>query len=110
VTTEKEYSKLIDKETCPYDFPTWGTASTISFTGEHTGAVVLVSVGDTSDLEDEEVESILTHEAVHVKQFLFESIGEKTPGIETEAYTVQYFTDYLIREWHYRQSKKGKKK
>lgn len=38
---------------------------------------------------------LLTHEAVHVWQFYCESIGEKTPGKEQEAYSIQHISQNL---------------
>ena len=110
VDDEKEFLKLTRKVAPPGPtFPPPGAASTISFGTTQSATIAMVVLGETDELEDEEVESILTHEAVHVKQFLFESIGEEHVGVETEAYAVQYFSDYLIREWTYRQNRRAKK-
>jgi len=107
---EKTFYKLTEKAKEAGAFPTAGAATTISYSGDGIGVIVLVALGDTSEDLEGETESILTHEAVHVKQFLFESIGEDHPGVETEAYLVQYLANYLIKEWHYRQIKKQKEK
>lgn len=39
---------------------------------------------------------LLAHEAVHVYQQLLQETGEKQPGIEFEAYTIQYITQCMI--------------
>lgn len=38
----------------------------------------------------------IVHEAVHVWQFAVEAMGEREPGIEIEAYTIENFTRQLV--------------
>lgn len=49
--------------------------------------------------------ALLAHEATHVMQYYFEDIGEESPGIEAQAYVVQFVTEYLV-ERHFRWKKK----
>lgn len=65
-----------------------------SITGE---AVILVSLTDKHERDAFEIISTITHEAVHVWQFLCQSIGEKSPGIEMEAYAIQHIAGELIK-------------
>ena len=65
---------------------------------DEDGALIVVALGDCSGMSPFEADLILVHEAVHVMQFTFELIGEKSPGVEIEAYAVQYFSKYLISE------------
>lgn len=108
VTDEAEYYKLTKKAKTHDGYPGTGAACTISYSGGDQGVVALVVVGDYSESLPEEINSLLTHEAVHIKQFLFEEIGEDTIGAETEAYAIQYFSNYLIKEFWYRENKKDK--
>ncbi len=65
-----------------------------STTGE---AVIVVVLSDEHERDAFEIISTLIHEAVHVWQFLCQSIGEKEPGIEMEAYGIQHITEGLIK-------------
>jgi hypothetical protein len=43
----------------------------------------------------------ILHESVHVWQGIMEYIAESNPGIETEAYTIEYITTTLMREYEH---------
>lgn len=58
---------------------------------------------------DNEIRTLLVHEAVHVKQALMDDIGEDKPSHEFEAYTVQSISLELMNEYD-RQTKHGKAK
>jgi len=109
VDNEEEFYKLTAKEEKAGPFPLPGAATTLNYSGDGIGSIILVALGSLEDSEPGEAESILTHEAVHVKQFVLEDIGEDNPGVETEAYFIQYIANYLIKELHYRQAKQAKK-
>lgn len=59
-------------------------------------SAVLVVIGEA--IKDDPLEIIMTlvHEAVHVWQFICESIGEQSPGIEMEAYSIEAISRGLI--------------
>lgn len=98
---------------CARYFPPAKSAHTMAIEAHNMGLVILVTLGDPEDSAEEETESILTHEAVHVWQFVKKAIREKKAGIETEAYAIQYYARWLIQQFHYRQQqakKKSKKK
>ena len=46
-----------------------------------------------------EIVGILAHEATHVCQQLYDSIGERHPSIEFEAYAIQCTTQRLVAEF-----------
>lgn len=108
VTDEAEFYKITKKAKVQDGYPGTGAACTINYSGGDQGVICLVVLGDTSESLPEEINSLLVHEAVHIKQFLFEEIGEERIGMETEAYAVQYFSNYLIKEFWYRENKKDK--
>lgn len=107
IDTEEEFEVYMKKYP-EFKYPSWGTGVALALDSCQHGLILLVVLGDTTDIAERETESILTHEAVHAKQELFKAIGEKNPGKETEAYTVQYLSNYLINEWHYRKNKRNK--
>src|SRR3970040_470244 len=88
VDNEEEFYKLTAKEEKAGPFPLPGAATTLNYSGDGIGSIILVALGSLEDSEPGEAESILTHEAVHVKQFVLEDIGEDNPGGETEGYFI----------------------
>lgn len=46
-----------------------------------------------------EIAGLLVHEATHIWQDWCEQVGEQTPGIETEAYAIQWISQQLM--WEY---------
>lgn len=60
-------------------------------------------------LNNTQVFAVLAHEAVHVKQRLYEYIGEREPGRESEAYLVQSIAQFCMTNYlDYRKALKGK--
>jgi len=41
----------------------------------------------------------IIHESVHVWQFMMEYVQEETPGIEQEAYTIEYISRELMLQY-----------
>lgn len=62
-------------------------------TGE---VVILVCVHPAAESDALQVLMTIVHEAVHVWQFLCEHIGEKSPGIEMEAYGIENIARGLV--------------
>lgn len=55
---------------------------------DDSDCVFLISVGPQKDAA--ELAGTLAHEATHAMRWLFEHIGEHSPGTETEAYLVEH--------------------
>lgn len=82
----------------------WPIAPTLARTtwipGSHNAIVSLNVVAcREKTLTQNQIRSLLSHEAVHVVQHLFEEIGEKSPGIESQAYFVQAVTQFLLNQY-----------
>lgn len=69
--------------------------------GGHTTVVCLSGHEQRSPIE---VAGMLVHEAVHVWQEYCDTIGEKAPGREQEAYAVQAISQELMAEYARRMS------
>lgn len=115
IRDEEEYEKIATKMDNAgadvrrsYPFPGEGCGITVSISTPYL-FIVLVAVGDGDTVSYNEMVNIITHESVHVKQYLFESIGEKNPGLEVEAYTVQYIARTLIKFYNKEVEKECKK-
>lgn len=73
-----------------------GGACTYGFMDEQA-VVVGINVGPAQ--EDIEIARTLVHEAVHVFQMWCEYYGETAPGVEQQAYTIDYFSGILLTEF-----------
>lgn len=80
-------------------FPPPGAALTIALSTIHYGLVVVVAIGDFSHYDLQRSINILVHEAVHVWQFTADHVRIKHPDNETEAYHVQCYAGYLVKEF-----------
>lgn len=69
-------------------FPRARGGSTEFMKNKAGDCVVMIAIGPNND--GNELVATLAHEAVHAKQFILDYVGEKTPGIETEAYLVEH--------------------
>ena len=104
ITEPEEYEKITKRTIDPHPYPCDGEAIASDYGGGH----LLVVLGCVDDEEDDAVISMLTHEAVHLAQDTFRYIAEQEPGVETQAYLIQYFSKYLVQEWRYHEAKKAK--
>jgi hypothetical protein len=73
--------------------------ATTHFLVNRGNTTALVCLGNTEGRTKAEVIGLLAHEAVHIMQDYFESIGESTPSKEVQAYAVQHYTQLLFHEW-----------
>ena len=81
------------------------SANATVHTFERNGEIAhIVCLGDTEGRTEEQILSLLVHEAVHIWQELKVYIGEKSPGHETEAYAIQNLSQSLMEEF-FRQKK-----
>lgn len=112
---EETYDKVYKKSDCSlFDgdsakfarFPAVGCGHTIC-TDSDNGLEIIVGLGEQDT--EEMANSIIIHESVHVWQFTKKAINEKHPGIETEAYAIQYFATWMIQERAKNQAKRNKK-
>lgn len=69
------------------------------FSHEDHGLVAIVCLDGWQDLHPIEVAGLLVHEAVHVWQEHCDSIGERSPGSEQEAYAIQAISQELMAEF-----------
>ena len=60
------------------------------------GKCCIVCLGNTEKFTKIQVYSLLVHEAVHIWQEIRESIGERYPGVEQEAYAIQSISQKLM--------------
>lgn len=63
------------------------------------GLTVIVCLSDWRGRNPVEVAGLLVHEAVHAWQAYADHIGERTPGIEQEAYAIQSIAQELMAEF-----------
>lgn len=105
-TTEKQYLKAVKhlaiKSPSPWLSSNHGASMHTFTTHEKITCIVCIKIDKKRPFAV--TAGMLAHEAVHVMQELFESIGEKQPGHETEAYAVENCTRVLIEEYE-RQAK-----
>ena len=80
----------------PFLAPDHANASTHFL--EHGGALTcIITLGSTKDRSIEQIASLIAHEAVHVAQEVWSSVGETKPGREAEAYLVQHVTQHCLQ-------------
>lgn len=81
---------------------TWvksGAGATTHIITKDDKVCCIVGLDDSTAPDGISVAALLAHEATHVYQALVRSIGEKNPGDEFMAYTVQNVTEELMREY-----------
>jgi phosphatidate phosphatase APP1 len=76
-------------------------ATTHLFKSELGGTRIVVTLNPEHEAftTRTQVAGLLCHEAVHVWQYIKRAIGEKKPGVEMEAYTVQAIFQELYATW-----------
>ena len=61
--------------------------------------VVMVAMGSRRNCSMLEIHGLLVHEAVHIWQAIRDSIGEKSPSAEFEAYSLQTISQNLFEAY-----------
>lgn len=56
----------------------------------------IVCIEERKDIDAIQVASLLVHEAVHIWQSYCNHIGERSPSIEFEAYSIQWLSQQLM--------------
>lgn len=82
-------------------------ATTHFFSTNKNQLACAVCISDCAGRDPVEVAGLLVHEAVHVWQEYADSIGERAPGREQEAYAIQSIAQELMAEFARRALKTG---
>ena len=101
--SKKEYEQTLKQLNVVADPKTaWlidGAAATTHYFVPESGGmarVCIVCLGDRAGKSVEQVNAILTHEAVHIWQEIRDMIGEDKPSREFEAYAIQGIAQELM--------------
>lgn len=98
----KEMRK-IGKESFPEFGPSSEANATTHFISSKLGQFAFVFLNLEKFKKDNYAEvavaSIIVHEAVHIWQYTCEMIGEDKPGVEQEAYAIQYISQELFLQY-----------
>ena len=98
-TTEAEYLAAIRDIENEYPVP-WvsngADATTHFYDNDNKQTVAIVCIRNTGDHTPVEVAGLLVHEEVHVWQQYCLDIGERSPGMEQEAYAIQSISQELM--------------
>jgi hypothetical protein len=98
---EEQYRRELKRLKIPKDM--WGEftlngkrATVHRFTCNDGDPVAFVCIRPTKDKTIFQMHAVLAHEAVHLKQWMMELIGEDNPSAEFEAYAVQALSQRLF--------------
>lgn len=108
VPSEKAWNKTCKAHKIDALYPEMiGSAGyTVYLQNDKTGeGIILVCVNKAAERDPAEVVLTIVHEAVHVWQFVCRQIGEKSPGIEIEAYGIEAISRGLIEAYTATQGK-----
>ena len=100
---QKELKKLKIEEHVNFLLTDTANATAHFFTKDNKTASV-VCLGDVKGQTLEQVYAILVHEATHLWQAIKDEMGEKTPSIEFEAYSIQTLSQNLF--YSYKEQKR----
>lgn len=114
LTEEQFHQKLKELKLAKKDYPpflgTWHSHATVHFFKNEAekSAAAVVCLGDMKGYDYAEVASLIAHEAVHIWQAIRETLGEKEPSSEFEAYSIQNIVQTLLYEYERLRGKKEK--
>ncbi len=94
----RELRRLKFRENIPF-LRSEAADATTHFLVNRGNTTALVCLGRTTGRTRAEVVGLLAHEATHIVQDYFASIGEDAPSKEVQAYAVQHYTQLLFHEW-----------
>jgi hypothetical protein len=110
-TTEAEFVKELKRTKVPTPWPKWIDDDALAMThfivtakGNRASFVCL----GNKKLDGIAVAGLLVHEAVHVVQEYFRYIGEESPSIEFQAYSIQKVSTVLLHSYLEKLTKKTK--
>ena len=105
LTEEQFHQKLkemkVHKKNYPPFLGSWHSHATTHFLvneGQKSAAAV-ICLRDNSKYSYAETAALICHEAVHVWQAIRETLGEKEPSSEFEAYSIQNIVQTLLYEY-----------
>ena len=105
----KEYARVVDhcKVPSPDAWIDERRQAACVHTWEREGVLTCVVCLHPNTLNEDpiEVAGTLVHESVHIFQQLCDSIGERNPSREFEAYSIQRISQELMTEFRRRMSK-----
>ena len=111
--TEKQFHQKckelkVPKQDWPPFLGSWHSHATAHFfKNQHEKlAAVVVCLGDMSKYGYAEIAALICHEAVHIWQAIRETLGEKQPSSEFEAYSIQNIVQTLLYEYERLSGKK----
>lgn len=97
-TTEKAFKAVLRKHKI-YDSSYMPTGALACCTIYEEQGIAVVCLKEDIWATNEEIYSLLVHEAVHLWQAHCRWLGEDKPGDETEAYAIQKIAGELIKEY-----------
>lgn len=109
-TTEKQYKRELKRFGIPKaDRPAFtgspqANACVHFFENKDIGLAAVVCIPKVKGKTIHQINALIVHEAVHVWQDVKDSIGEKNPSPEFEAYAIQSMAQCLMTEYE-RQTK-----
>lgn len=99
VSNEKQLKQVRKKHCIPKaDLPKKKDGAITNFLYFEVGTLAVVQLHDTEH-ELHEVLGLLSHECVHIKQQVMDSIGERKPSDEFEAYFLQDLVTNLTKDY-----------
>ena len=111
--TEKEFHKELRKLGVPlHSFPEhtkYASGASTHYLESGDDKVAIVCLGNTRGYTKEQIHALIAHEAVHVWQAICDELGETSPSIEFEAYSLQQITQNLLTSYRYQTTKKKKR-
>lgn len=111
ITSEKAYYKELERIQLPKDdFHKWineKADATTHFFAKGDKRIALVAIKFNKNYDDVQVYSLLTHEAIHLWQYIKSELSESNPSSEFEAYSVQAIVQQLL--YKLKKSKEFKK-
>jgi len=114
-TNEKDYKKELSRlKISPKSRPPFLSRvahATVHFFDQtkHNHLAAIVCVGSLKGMTRGQIAVLIAHGAVHIWQEVKDAMGEKYPGIETEAYSIQRIAQSLIESYRYQTSRKKAK-
>lgn len=92
VRNQDQLDILFDTVKAPFDFLEGGADARVNFNDDHA----IVQIKDCAWWDLNQIHGLLLHEAVHIWQELKEKMGEESPSVEFEAYSIQALAQDLF--------------